>query len=221
MAIQRNKKGKWSIKGSKKFIVYERITDLTKEDAEVLEKYDLKNKVYVYVGQCGAWLIDKRHSKFRWDILNRFLNKKARINPLTAITYQNIFRFFREQKGMTQKQVEDYLFRSEECFHIYMYNIDTVENAELEEQKLYDQLTLDNVTDKSFILLPNSDATIYTEEDNDILRVKAKNENTVVRFETLVEVRNEDLYDFINKNDIIITENRNLDKKNPLMIWKS
>lgn len=176
--LKRNKNGKWNVEGSTKYVVYKRVIDLTKEDLTVLQQYNLKNYVYIYIGQCGESEIDNRHSKIRWDVLNRFTgNKHVHINPDTARTYQNIMRFLREQKGMTQKEAEDYLFRSKECFKIYKEELSEEESL-IEEKRLYHSyMVASKLTNIG--LLPNRDSQVYETENAIKLKKTRKNEDFV------------------------------------------
>lgn len=228
MAIKRNKNGKWSIKESDKYITYKRVTDLIKEDAEVLKKYDLRQAKYIYVGQCGESEIDDRHSKFRYDVLNKGNgNKNITFNIENAIIYRNIIRFFIEQKQMSQKEVENYLFRSEDCFIITDNGL-TKEESEAKEETLYHSYLAESGMTDRIVLLKNRDSQLF-EKDNSI---KLKNSKKQVNFnapsmeliyrDNKFYIKfNDDEYEMQNlelvpiiQNDTIDNNDRNLDKKN-------
>lgn len=217
--MKRRTNGKWSKKGSDKFITYIRVSDLTKEDLNVLEKYNLKQVRYVYVGQCGEWRVDYRNDGFVWDIKNRFSgNKDIHLNPDTARTYQNIMKFFREQKGMSSKQAEDYLFRSKECFYICRDGLEKQESKDLEVQ-IYNQLMVNNIFDKSFILLDNRDKQLEVERKDECINLKAKNKKVTsdnfkpVSVKMNFEMDIEKYKEFIDNNVIIMEEVHEKGKK--------
>lgn len=225
--MKRRTNGKWSKKGSHKFITYIRVADLTKEDLNVLEKYNLKQVRYVYVGQCGAWRVDDRNDGFVWDIKNRFSgNKDIHLNPDTARTYQNIMKFFREQKRMTSKQAEDYLFRSKECFYICKDELEKQESKDL-EVKVYNQLMFTNILDKSFILLDNRDKQLEVENKDDYIKLKAKNKKVTsdnfksVTIKMNFEMDIEKYKEFIDNHGIIMEEIHEKGKKNNLSVGRT
>lgn len=200
MGIKRNEKGKWSVKDSDKYITYERIIDLTNEDLEVLKQYDLTKAKYIYVGQCGESKIDDRHSKFIWDIKNKPTgNKNIHIFSKTALTYLNIMKFFKEQKNMTQKEVEDYLFRSEDNFKIVQSGLTKEESEELEKNRFHNYVLLLPMC--SIVLLKNNDSQV--EIYNNIVRLKNNKKDVEFINPTFMTQHENEEY-FIIINDIKI-----------------
>lgn len=174
MGIKRNNKGKWDIKDSDKYITYARVTDLTTEDVEVLKKYNLQKKYYVYIGQCSEAKIDDRHSKIRYDVLNKPKgNKNVHFYLETALTYLNIMNFLKKEKGMTQKETEDYLFRSEECFKIYKCHL-TKEESEEEEKRLYTNAKITSMLLNNIVVLKNKDSQVQEIQEADKEHLKSK-----------------------------------------------
>lgn len=177
MGIKRNAKGKWSVKGSDKYITYERIIDLRKENLEELKQYNLKKAIYIYVGQCGEAKIDDRHSKFIWDIKNKITgNKNIHIFPEMAQTYLNIIRFFKDKKNMTQKEVENYLFRNEDNFFI-VYEGLTKEESEKKEKDLYHSYLAEIPFTTEIVLLKNRDSQLEVDENSIKLKKSKKKED--------------------------------------------
>jgi hypothetical protein len=200
MGIKRNAKGKWSVKGSDNYITYERIIDLTNEDLEVLKQYNLTRAKYIYVGQCSESKIDDRHSKFIWDIKNKPTgNKNIHIFQKTADTYLNIIRFFKEQKNMTQKEVEDYLFRSEDNFKIVQSGLTKEESEELEKNRFHNYVLLLPMC--SIVLLKNNDSQV--EIYNNIVRLKNNKKDVEFINPTFMTQHENEEY-FIIINDIKI-----------------
>lgn len=229
MAIKRRENGKWSVKGSNKYIVYKRVIDLTKEDKEVLKNYNLKKATYYYIGKCGEAKIDDRHNKFKWDVLNKTKgNKNVHIYLETAITYQNILKFFIEHKGLTKKEAEDYVFRSKECFKIYKEGL-TEKEAEIEEKRLHHSYLAETKFNDKIILLKNKDSQIYvagnsiklkkSRKQSDFnapsIELTYKNNNFHMKFNDN-EYKINLMFKQINpKNDILEEEKLNIGRKKP------
>lgn len=174
--IKRNSNGKWSVKGSEKYITYKRVIDLINEDLVILQQYDLQQAKYIYIGQCSESKIDDRHSKTLWDVKNKTKgNKNVHMYLETAITYQNIIKFFIDQKGMTQKEAENYLFRSEEFFYIYAEGL-TKEESESKEQASYHSYLTESKFTNDLIVLSNRDSQLVEVEDSIKLKKSKKKE---------------------------------------------
>ncbi|WP_250675289.1 hypothetical protein LZ906_017840 (plasmid) [Paraclostridium ghonii] len=165
----------------KKYVVYKRITDLTNEDLDVLKKYDLENKIYIYIGQCEALRMEQRTNDFIYKIKNKTDESKEGINIKieTAITYQSIIKFYKEQKCMNQDQVENYLFRSNDCLKVYLEVLgedDT--NAKIEEKRLYHSYMIASKL-VNIELLYNKDSQVYQTENAIKLKKTRKKEDLV------------------------------------------
>ena len=205
--MEKNRKKTW--------IVYSRIVDLRNEDIEILKKYDLKSVKYVYVGQCETSRIKQRTNDFIYKICNRTRqnrNININMNIDTAIAYQKIIKFFIEEKNMTKKQAEDYLFRSDECFKIKYQNIKTLKEAKELEKSLDSFFRLATLHDKYLCILNNRDSQLV-DRDNEMLEIK--NNNILLRFDYVkIEFDIDKMLRRI-ENDIIIQEQQDLDIKKP------
>lgn len=235
MTIKRNKRGKCSVvNGSDKYVTYKRITDLRNEDVDLLKKYNLKKSIYIYFGQCKASRIKQRSYDFTYKVFNKInqetneIDSKITIEVETAIAYQNIIRFFIEEKGMTKKQAIKHVFRSKESFVIIKNNLTKRESIELETNKYHSYMIVNRLTDE-IVLLKNNDSKIYDTENSiklknskkkkDAPKIEIGYEFDFITKKSFITVDDIKIYcpnlKFIQNNDIIEEESLKIDKKIP------
>ncbi|GAA0093435.1 hypothetical protein UT300009_34660 [Paraclostridium bifermentans] len=219
-------------KNEKRWVVYKRVMDLRNEDLVLLEKYGLKKAQYIYVGECEELRIKQRTRDFIYKIKNRTdeSKKEIHIELETAIVYQNIIRFYKEQKGMTQQQSEKYLFKREETFIIEHRNLNTEQEAKLLEQKLYHKYLTENKISNELVVLKNRNSQLY-ESENSVKRkhTRKKEKFNSVEMELIyknnrwyIKFNNEEyemtelkLTPIIKNNDILRDESLKNDRKKP------
>lgn len=162
----------------KKWVVYKRMINLRNEDLSILKKYGLKKAQYIYTGECEESRIKQRTRDFIYKIKNRTdeSKKDIHIELDTAITYQNIIKFYKEQKKMTQKEAENYLFKREGTFIVEHKDLHTEQDAKLLEQKLYHTYLSESKISNELVVLKNRNSQLYELENGIKRKHTRKNE---------------------------------------------
>lgn len=180
------------------YITYKRVIDLRNEELEILKKYDLKKAKYIYTGQCKESTISGRHSGFLWDIKNKITgNKNVHIYIETAIVYQNIIRFYKEEKNMSKKDVENFIFRNKKNFIICERGL-TKKESKVKEQELYHSYLVESKLTNEIVLLKNRDSQLNEVEN--AIKLKSSRKKEILNLPS-IKVTHKDNKFYLKLND--------------------
>ncbi|CEP43706.1 hypothetical protein [Paraclostridium sordellii] len=216
----------------KKWVVYKRMINLRNEDLLILKKYGLKKAQYIYTGECEESRIKQRTRDFIYKIKNRTdeSKKDIHIELDTAIIYQNIIKFYKEHKKMTQKEAESYLFKREGTFIIEHRDLNTEHEAKLLEQKLYHTYLTESKISNDLVVLKNRNSQLQesetsikrkrtrrNEEFNSVeMKLLYKNNKYYIKFnDKEYEMTELKITPIMENNDIIVEEYLKKDRKKP------
>lgn len=110
------------------YFVYIREYDLTKFDAEILKKYDLKKTRYFYIGSCNKYNMRERSTAWRNSILNR--------NSVDEVILEFIYNlgiFYKNELKLTDKEINSLLYYNNAT--VIERGLSKKEARELETQK--------------------------------------------------------------------------------------
>ena len=161
-------------------ICYKRAYDLSSHNKDLLEKYNLEQKEYVYVGATTKPMY-YRNAKWRYAILhnNRYVSKEIRS------FIHNLKRFYKYELHMLNEEIDKQLF--------YTYEI-------LAETNDYQMLReLEQVTNASYLMMEfiNNDIVLLSKFDT---KIKIDNNKIVIKNNHKIK---------INKDKNIILDKKN------------
>ncbi|MDV9820310.1 hypothetical protein RHG46_19240 [Clostridioides difficile] len=163
--------------------VYKREYDLTGYDVEILQKYELEQAIYVYVGSSCAYNMRARSSKWRYHI--RTNNKSICCNIKNFI--HNLELFYKMELKLSDNIINDKLYYSNIA---EFEEFETLEKAREVESTIISQYqfldSINHMLKQKIILLSNKDSVLcqfntdgsvksITQEFEPILELNKKN----------------------------------------------
>ena len=142
-------------------IIYQRTYDLTNYNIELLKKYNLQAKTYIYVGATTKKMYC-RNSKWRYAILNNVTNVSGEIKSFI----HNLKKFYKYELQMLNAEIDKQLF--------YTYDV-------LAETNDYQMLReLEQVTNASYLMMEfiNNDIVLLSKFDT---KIKIDNNKIVIK----------------------------------------
>ncbi|MBQ3422028.1 MAG: hypothetical protein IJH34_10230 [Romboutsia sp.] len=146
-------------------ILYQREYDLKQYDAEVLKKYNLEPKIYIYVGATTKKMYE-RNSKWRYSILN---NQFCVSKEIKQFIY-DLKRFYKYELDMLNDEIDKKLF--------YEYDVLAETNdfqmlRELEQVTNASYLTLEFIK-QEIVLLSKHDTKIKIDNNKIVIKKNYK-----------------------------------------------
>lgn len=159
-------------------ILYQREYDLTKYNSNILKKYNLEKKRYIYVGATIQKMYD-RNAKWRYSILNNSFCVSKEIKQFI----HNLKRFYKYELDMLNDEIDKKLF--------YSYDV-------LAQTNDYNMLReLEQVTNASYLTLEfiNQDIVLLSKHDT---KIKIDNNKIVIKKNYKIKI-NKSKYAIIKK----------------------
>lgn len=152
--------------------VYKREYDLTKYDTKVLQKYNLEQAIYIYVGSSCAYNMRARSSKWRYHI-----RKNNGSICYTIINFiHNLELFYKRELELPDNIIDDKLYYSNV---VEFEEFETLEKArEIESTIISQYQFLDSVNymlKQKIILLSNNDSALCMVKNGNQVSLKIKN----------------------------------------------
>ncbi|MDS6386272.1 hypothetical protein REK16_018075 [Clostridioides difficile] len=152
--------------------VYKREYDLTKYDTKVLQKYNLEQAIYIYVGSSCAYNMRARSSKWRYHIRKN--------NGSICYTIRNFIHnlelFYKRELELPDNIIDDKLYYSNV---VEFEEFETLEKArEIESTIISQYQFLDSVNymlKQKIILLSNNDSALCMVKNGNQVSLKIKN----------------------------------------------
>ncbi|VIG13018.1 Uncharacterised protein [Clostridioides difficile] len=152
--------------------VYKREYDLTKYDTKVLQKYELEQAIYVYVGSSCAYNMRARSSKWRYHIRT---NNKSICHTIRNFIH-NLELFYKRELELSNNIIDDKLYYSNV---VEFEEFETLEKAREVESTIISQYQfLDSVNymlKQKIILLSNNDSALCMVKNGNQVSLKVKN----------------------------------------------
>ncbi|MDV9873720.1 hypothetical protein RHG62_18925, partial [Clostridioides difficile] len=152
--------------------VYKREYDLTGYDVEILQKYELEQAIYVYVGSSCAYNMRARSSKWRYHI--RTNNKSICCNIKNFI--HNLELFYKMELKLSDNIINDKLYYSNIA---EFEEFETLEKAREVESTIISQYqfldSINHMLKQKIILLSNKDSVLNITKNGNTNYLKVKN----------------------------------------------
>ncbi|HBF8836514.1 TPA: hypothetical protein KO142_003958 [Clostridioides difficile] len=152
--------------------VYKREYDLTKYDTKVLQKYNLEQAIYIYVGSSCAYNMRARSSKWRYHIRK---NNGSICHTIRNFIH-NLELFYKRELELSNNIIDDKLYYSNV---VEFEEFETLEKAREVESTIISQYQfLDSVNymlKQKIILLSNNDSALCMVKNGNQVSLKIKN----------------------------------------------
>lgn len=152
--------------------VYKREYDLTKYDTKVLQKYNLEQAIYIYVGSSCAYNMRARSSKWRYHIRKN--------NGSICYTIRNFIHnlelFYKRELELPDNIIDDKLYYSNV---VEFEEFETLEKAREIESTIISQYqfldSINHMLKQKIILLSNKDSVLNITKNGNTNYLKVKN----------------------------------------------
>lgn len=160
-------------------ILYQREYDLTEYNSNILKKYNLEKKRYIYVGATIQKMYD-RNAKWRYSISN---NSFCVSKEIKQFIY-NLKRFYKYELDMLDDEIDKKLF--------YEYDV----LAQTNDFNILREL--EQVTNASYLTMEfiNEDIVLLSKHDT---KIKIDNDKIVIKNNYKIKI-NKNKYAIIKKN---------------------
>ncbi|MDY6638833.1 hypothetical protein SQ459_19370 [Clostridioides difficile] len=152
--------------------VYKREYDLTGYDVDILQKYQLEQAIYIYVGSSCAYNIKARSSKWRYHIKT---NNSSICHTIRNFIH-NLELFYKRELRFSDNIIDDKLYYSNV---VEFEEFETLEKARDIESALIGQYqfldSVNHMLKQKIILLSNNDSMLHMVKSGSKASLKIKN----------------------------------------------
>lgn len=152
--------------------VYKREYDLTGYDVDILQKYQLEQAIYIYVGSSCAYNIKARSSKWRYHIKT---NNSSICHTIRNFIH-NLELFYKRELRFSDNIIDDKLYYSNV---VEFEEFETLEKAREIESSLIGQYqfldSVNHMLKQKIILLSNNDSMLHMVKSGSKAALKIKN----------------------------------------------
>ncbi|HBE9457360.1 TPA: hypothetical protein KON80_003668 [Clostridioides difficile] len=152
--------------------VYKREYDLTGYDVDILQKYQLEQAIYIYVGSSCAYNIKARSSKWRYHIKT---NNSSICHTIRNFIH-NLELFYKRELRFSDNIIDDKLYYSNV---VEFEEFETLEKARDIESVLIGQYqfldSVNHMLKQKIILLSNNDSMSHMVKSGSKASLKIKN----------------------------------------------
>lgn len=152
--------------------VYKREYDLTGYDVDILQKYQLEQAIYIYVGSSCAYNIKARSSKWRYHIKT---NNSSICHTIRNFIH-NLELFYKKELKLSDNIIDDKLYYSNV---VEFEEFETLEKARAIESAIIGQYqfldSVNHMLKQKIILLSNNDSVLNITKNGNTNYLKVKN----------------------------------------------